>query len=149
MKVNQWILAATFAALVFPVFIQAEMPDEPKISCTYIGKWTYTDASQGGGPIQWNLTEQDLCCGLWAIQLKGSGSDSYGTYSLNGECAEGQCSVNQSYNSGQLQGRHYQYTGEIEWEVPMQTMAGIKGTWGEKGKGTQGNFEIDSIQCGN
>ncbi|HBS05241.1 MAG TPA: hypothetical protein DEA96_09765 [Leptospiraceae bacterium] len=147
--INRIAIAAAFlAAALLPVMVLAEMPEDPGVQCTYNGHWTYTDASEGGGPINWNLTEHSICCGLWAIELQGSGEDSYGTYSLSGECAEGQCTVNQSYESGQLQGRHYQYTGEIEWEVPLDTMAGLKGSWGEKGKGTKGDFVIEEIQCG-
>ncbi|MBI39524.1 MAG: hypothetical protein CMF59_07990 [Leptospiraceae bacterium] len=149
MKKSIAIAAALMAAALLPFVVQAEMPGDTAVRCTYNGHWTYTDASQGGGPINWNLSEHDVCCGLWAIELKGSGKDSYGTYSLEGSCAEGQCTVNQSYQSGQLQGRHYQYTGEIEWEVPLDTMAGFKGTWGEQGKGTKGNFVVDEIQCDN
>lgn len=134
-------IALGLALLPFSIGGQPAMPTS---QCVYSGTWNSGNSS---GPIRWNIQEQDECCGLWALNLSGSGSDSYGGYSLSGSCAEGQCTVEQQYTSGRFNGRSYTYTGEIQWKVPLQTMKGFSGTYEQNGGQGKGQFSITSIQC--
>ena len=142
--IKRTVWSLILGALVVSVALRA---DEPSRRCVYNGQWSYTDASQGSGPIQWNIVEIEECCGIWALRLEGDGADEYGSYRLDGSCAEGQCSIHQKYVSGQLEGRAYTYTGEISWKVMLSEMSGLNGKWGEDGQGTKGNFQITNMSC--
>lgn len=135
--------AAILALSCIPALVLAQ-PAPSASQCVYSGTWKSANSS---GPIQWNITEEDVCCGLWALELTGSGSDSYGGYKLSGSCAEGQCTVDQDYTSGRFSGRSYTYTGDIEWIRPLDTMKGFSGNYKENGGDGSGTFSITSIRC--
>lgn len=135
--------ALLLAVALAPLAIGGQ-PAMPTLQCVYSGNWS---SGNSNGPIRWNITQEDDCCGMWGLILNGSGSDRYGNFRLEGTCGEGQCVVNQNYTSGQLNGRSYTYTGDIQWKVPMDTMQGFSGSYRENNGSNQGRFSITSIKC--
>ena len=120
----------------------------PSSKCVWQGKW-FTDASRTkGGNIRWQITEIQECCGLWALNLKGTMKDEYGNAVISGSCAEGQCNVRTVYTTGSLKGASYDYAGDILWQQPLDKMKALSnGVWKESNGKSSGVFNIHSMSC--
>lgn len=141
------LFTAAVLAVAATAFCSLSAQDFPKVACIYSGTWQGNSSDSGSGPIQWKIQQQEICCGMWGIELTGSGSDSYGSYKLSGSCGDGSCFVEQVYVSGQLKGSEYYYKGDYQMNNQTMEMTSINGQWGEKNKAASGPFSITKIQC--
>lgn len=119
-------------ALLLTLVSQAQAQDYDYYLCSYDGEW-YTYDSGNSGAFVWSVT--------WTINSDGTATligdytDDYGASYLDGSCTgeagSGNCTLTQTYTSGQLNGNVYYWSGSFygEW-VGSDIVNYFAGTWG-------------------
>lgn len=109
--------------------------------CKYSGSWTRTKDGKSGDLV-WTVTWVKQGGG-WTVV--GNMNDQYGVSTVNGTCANKNCTFTQAYSTGSLVGKPYVYVGSYTDKVlgDGQTMNNFTGTW--TGNGNAGAWKAKAI----
>ena len=92
-------------ALVLP--LSGRVQATPEVwKCDFNGTWT--EDGKNMGTFTWNVT-WDGSDDKWTVT--GTSKDSLGTANTTGTCGEKNCSIRQTYTSGELKGSIYYWSG--------------------------------------